>query len=116
MARQVFGAYCPGCGGELLAHPDWSRLWCPSNRHGGNGLFVMTQDAREVKMPKDGKPKSVPGGIDKVAEEVKAAAPRTRGVPKECLCGCGGMTKGGRFRPGHDAKYYSTKGGHDNGG
>jgi len=22
----------------------------------------------------------------------------------ECLCGCGGRTKGGRFLPGHDAK------------
>ena len=24
--------------------------------------------------------------------------------PRECACGCGGMTKGGRFLPGHDAK------------
>jgi hypothetical protein len=22
----------------------------------------------------------------------------------ECLCGCGGRTRGGRFLPGHDAK------------
>ena len=23
--------------------------------------------------------------------------------PKDCLCGCGNQTKGGRFLPGHDA-------------
>ena len=26
----------------------------------------------------------------------------------ECLCGCGGRTKGGRFLPGHDAKLKKT--------
>lgn len=25
-------------------------------------------------------------------------------VPKKCGCGCGEMTKGGRFRPGHDMR------------
>ena len=24
----------------------------------------------------------------------------------KCLCGCGGRTKGGTFRPGHDAKLH----------
>lgn len=28
--------------------------------------------------------------------------------PKICGCGCGGMTKGGEFLPGHDAKLYSA--------
>lgn len=28
---------------------------------------------------------------------------------RPCLCGCGEMTKGGRFRPGHDARYYARK-------
>lgn len=27
-------------------------------------------------------------------------------VPKECECGCGEWTKGGRFRPGHDARMH----------
>lgn len=27
--------------------------------------------------------------------------------PRECMCGCGEMTKGGRFLPGHDAKLKS---------
>jgi hypothetical protein len=26
--------------------------------------------------------------------------------PRECLCSCGGMTKGGRFLPGHDARLH----------
>ena len=30
-----------------------------------------------------------------------------RTTPKECACGCGGMTKGGTWIPGHDAKYAS---------
>ena len=24
--------------------------------------------------------------------------------PKDCACGCGMKTRGGRFKPGHDAK------------
>jgi hypothetical protein len=27
-------------------------------------------------------------------------------VPKACACGCGEMTKGGKFLPGHDTKVY----------
>ncbi len=29
-------------------------------------------------------------------------------VPKSCACGCGDMTKGGKFIPGHDTKVYSA--------
>ena len=29
-------------------------------------------------------------------------------VPKQCGCGCGGMTRGGVFLPGHDAKTLSA--------
>lgn len=29
-------------------------------------------------------------------------------VPKPCACGCGGITKGGVFLPGHDAKTISA--------
>ncbi len=28
----------------------------------------------------------------------------------KCLCGCGGTTKGGRFKPGHDAKLHGKTG------
>lgn len=33
---------------------------------------------------------------------------RSRGQPKECACGCGGMTRGGDFIPGHDSKLQSA--------
>lgn len=26
-----------------------------------------------------------------------------------CLCGCGDFTKGGKFRPGHDARYHAAQ-------
>lgn len=29
-------------------------------------------------------------------------------TPKDCACGCGGTTRGGTFRPGHDAKLLSA--------
>lgn len=29
--------------------------------------------------------------------------------PKQCECGCGEMTKGGRFRPGHDARMHKKE-------
>lgn len=31
----------------------------------------------------------------------------TRRQPRECMCGCGETTKGGKFLPGHDAKLKS---------
>ena len=30
-------------------------------------------------------------------------------TPQVCLCGCKGMTKGGRFIPGHDARYHAQQ-------
>ena len=33
--------------------------------------------------------------------------PREGLTPRPCMCSCGGMTKGGRFLPGHDAKLRS---------
>ncbi len=27
-------------------------------------------------------------------------------IPKACGCGCGEMTRGGKFIPGHDSKLY----------
>lgn len=47
--------------------------------------------------------------------EAPAAAPPDKAVsakrsrtPRECTCGCGEMTKGGKFRPGHDARLHSS--------
>lgn len=36
-----------------------------------------------------------------------AAVTRAVRDPKECECGCGEMTKGGRFKPGHDARMHA---------
>ncbi len=41
-------------------------------------------------------------------EPKPARAPRPVREPKACLCGCGGMTKGGTFLPGHDARYHAA--------
>lgn len=30
-------------------------------------------------------------------------------APIECLCGCGGMTQGGKFLPGHDARLHAAE-------
>ncbi len=38
-----------------------------------------------------------------VLEFVKPAKPKTR----ECWCGCGEETRGGKFVPGHDSKFHS---------
>lgn len=29
-------------------------------------------------------------------------------IPKKCSCGCGGITKGGTFLPGHDQRVLSA--------
>lgn len=39
---------------------------------------------------------------------IKALASRGGGkVARECACGCKMLTKGGKYRPGHDAKHMS---------
>ena len=40
--------------------------------------------------------------------EPKAPRVRKAKEPQACKCGCGEMTKGGMFRPGHDARYHSA--------
>jgi hypothetical protein len=39
----------------------------------------------------------------------RGATKKSGRAPRQCLCGCGGMTKGGRFLPGHDAKYHAAQ-------
>ena len=48
-----------------------------------------------------------------VAEATGAATPAAAKEPKAkvaktgtCICGCGGTTKGGKFLPGHDARFH----------
>lgn len=38
----------------------------------------------------------------------EAIHPWQRG-PRPCACGCGEQTKGGFFRPGHDARFYAAQ-------
>lgn len=45
----------------------------------------------------------------KITEDKKATA-KKESAPKTgtCVCGCNGTTKGGKFLPGHDARFVST--------
>lgn len=48
--------------------------------------------------------------LEDTAESEGVPTPResrrsTRGTGKPCLCECGEVTGGGKFRPGHDSKY-----------
>lgn len=38
-------------------------------------------------------------------EKAPRSGGKKKGTPKECACGCGEMTGGGNFRPGHDARH-----------
>lgn len=39
----------------------------------------------------------------------KATKAATKKQPVDCTCGCGDQTKGGKFLPGHDARYVSER-------
>ena len=43
---------------------------------------------------------------EKVTTPAPAADKKGKPMPL-CACDCGGYTKGGRFQPGHDARYYA---------
>lgn len=128
MAR--FGAYCPDGHGALLSGDSWGdRLYCPSLEHGGNGQFFEHGNAESnfepVKVgPRRPKPEPIdePGpGIAALVRAAQAARltkpkkeqavtrTRTAGDPRPCECKCGGQTKGGRFLPGHDARYHGAE-------
>ncbi len=134
-AAKQWGQLCPEGHGVLISRDDWTRqgvIWCPSEEHGGNGRFYrltevqegwfdpsgprvksewqLEQDARAAKLAEERimakeQAKAAPKAAPRAKRVTKAAEGRQ---PKECLCGCGGMTKGGRFLPGHDAKYHSA--------
>lgn len=119
---------CPVDGGLLLSHADWGdRLHCPNQRHGGNGRMFAPGEwvvgtPVEYRGPSPATAAQVAEATERAAAHRAAAeaaradrpkparverAPRAAKEPKECLCGCGGMTKGGRFLPGHDARYHA---------
>jgi hypothetical protein len=73
---------------------------------------ISLQDARELG--RSGTPQSTAQGTT-----IQEEATETSGTPQEqptdaplgtrrsCLCGCGETTRGGRFRPGHDARLHA---------
>jgi hypothetical protein len=67
-----------------------------------------------VKMNDKDRKKTAELGVKKMNLKKGEAVPPHPPVPfvkkvkgQLCKCGCGGMTKGGTFRPGHDSKYYA---------
>lgn len=46
-----------------------------------------------------------PAANKSAAAAKTGGAKKSKGTPRECTCGCGGMTAGGLFLPGHDARY-----------
>ena len=61
----------------------------PVKKEGENGMANKTATTKKVAP----------------AKEAKAPREKKEKVIKDCLCGCGGQT-GGRFCPGHDAKFH----------
>jgi len=92
-----------------LEGPWGERLFCSHEAHGGNGRFFTP--AQVEAAPAAGKEPIVartkkPVEAAVAVESAKVSKPTRE--PKPCTCGCGGMTKGGRFLPGHDARYHSA--------
>lgn len=111
MRTQAYGSLCPEGHGILTPREEWTArgiVWCSHSGHGGNGRFYPLAEVSEgwfggASRPKEPEPEPEPV---KVAKSAASVAPRPATGP-DCLCGCGEKTKGGRFRPGHDARYHS---------
>jgi hypothetical protein len=64
-------------------------------RRANDPLLVQLREIQEITMAK----------IESDKAEKKAAAKPKTGT---CVCGCAGETKGGKFLPGHDARFVSA--------
>ena len=131
MSRREWGALCPEGHGVLHQRDEWVRAgvqWCPHEEHGGNGRFYRNTEVQEGNYDPDAPRVKSEWQLEQDARmsraqqsrqefkmeqeaKVKPAAEKPR-PPKakagrECKCGCKEMTKGGLFRPGHDARYHS---------
>lgn len=60
----------------------------------------VAKQVKKVEIKKKAEPEKKPVTVPAKKKKTKD--------PKVCLCGCKGMTKGGTFIPGHDARYYSA--------
>ena len=64
------------------------------------GTFWITAAGREAV--------GIPSEFERPAKAPKAKAerkPKAKKPAQECRCGCGEMTGGGNYRPGHDARH-----------
>ena len=64
---------------------------------------ITLQQAKELG--RDRRPDDISEASD--GQEEPRKTPREGRTPRPYLCSCGGMTKGGRFLPGHDARLRS---------
>jgi hypothetical protein len=110
-------------------------MWCAHSEHGGNGRFWRVSEVEEgwydpskppvvseayqaklneahersVSWTEEIKRKATEGRKRRMTDATSEKTPKAGKEPKECLCGCKGMTKGGTFLPGHDARYHAAQ-------
>lgn len=130
--HREWGLLCPEGHGLLVQRDEWDRqgvAWCPHAGHkSNNGRFYRTAEVKEgwwdtsritttfddstaqemreraearTAAWEENRRRHMPEKKEKVARAAKVKEPQA------CLCGCGGSTKGGRFLPGHDARYHA---------
>lgn len=128
----MWGFICPVDGGSLIELSGTDLLHCPNNGHNGRpkthplGVAEPTPAFYTRDQVQEGYMADKPSGSGMTAKQINAmkasakadsssdaaaesavAAPKRGKTPRECEDGCGGMTKGGRFLPGHDAKMHA---------
>ena len=97
-------------GSQWCAHSDHT-----PGKHGARDMTKFVPKDGESALDKDPTPISAAKsakGKEKATEKPRratAATTQTATEGPECLCGCKERTKGGRFRPGHDARYHAAQ-------
>lgn len=101
------GEPCP----EVMREQDGRYVACGHESHKVDevGDRILEQDRKQRLLEH-----VIPEVEQRFQEELEAIEARrdsgngrSKRDPRECMCGCGGTTKGGRFLPGHDAKLKS---------
>lgn len=130
--RRTWGLLCPEGHGLLVQRESWTAkgvAWCPHEMHGGNGRFYRTQEANEgwydtnklspIDRSRAEELEAIAAArteaweknrrirVEAEIKPPKVKAPKAIKDPTPCTCGCGGLTKGGRFLPGHDARFHA---------
>ena len=106
----------PNCGGKILSCIDCRLVHDDVTPDTRQCVDRDACNARRMKY-RDEATSFVKLGIIKenaMAEQAeKKTAERVAEVREaDCTCGCGGKTEGGKFPPGHDARYVSEQVGH----